>query len=28
VLPEKIVRKTSEKYLEAFRILTGHDLKG
>jgi phosphoribosylaminoimidazole-succinocarboxamide synthase len=26
VLPEAIVRKTSEKYLEAFRILTGRDL--
>ena len=26
VLPEDIVRKTSEKYLEAFRILTGRDL--
>jgi phosphoribosylaminoimidazole-succinocarboxamide synthase len=25
-LPEDIVRKTSEKYLEAFRILTGRDL--
>ncbi|HLY09633.1 MAG TPA: phosphoribosylaminoimidazolesuccinocarboxamide synthase [Planctomycetota bacterium] len=28
VLPDGIVRKTSDKYLEAFRILTGHDLKG
>jgi phosphoribosylaminoimidazole-succinocarboxamide synthase len=27
VLPEGIVRKTSEKYLEAFRILTGRDLE-
>ncbi len=26
-LPEEIVRKTSEKYLEAYRILTGRDLK-
>lgn len=26
VLPEDIVRKTSEKYLEAFRILTGREL--
>jgi phosphoribosylaminoimidazole-succinocarboxamide synthase len=26
VLPEDIVRRTSEKYLEAFRILTGRDL--
>jgi len=26
VLPEEIVRKTSEKYLEAFRTLTGRDL--
>ena len=26
VLPDDIVKKTSEKYLEAFRILTGHDL--
>src|SRR5882672_1702485 len=26
VLPDYIVRKTSEKYLEAFRILTGRDL--
>ncbi|HEV3025990.1 MAG TPA: phosphoribosylaminoimidazolesuccinocarboxamide synthase [Planctomycetota bacterium] len=26
VLPDEIVRKTSEKYLEAFRILTGRDL--
>jgi phosphoribosylaminoimidazole-succinocarboxamide synthase len=26
VLPDDIVRKTSEKYLEAFRILTGRDL--
>jgi len=25
-LPDKIVKKTSEKYLEAFKILTGHDL--
>jgi phosphoribosylaminoimidazole-succinocarboxamide synthase len=25
-LPEEIVRKTSEKYLEAFRILTGREL--
>ena len=25
-LPEDIVQKTSEKYLEAFRILTGRDL--
>ncbi len=28
VLPEGIVRKTSEKYLEAFRVLTGRDLRG
>ncbi len=28
VLPEEIVRKTSEKYLEAFRILTGRSLQG
>ena len=27
-LPEEIVRKTSEKYLEAFRVLTGRDLRG
>ena len=27
VLPEEIVRKTSEKYLEAFRVLTGRELK-
>ena len=27
VLPEEIVRKTSEKYLEAFRVLTGRDLR-
>jgi phosphoribosylaminoimidazole-succinocarboxamide synthase len=26
VLPDAIVQKTSEKYLEAFRVLTGHDL--
>jgi phosphoribosylaminoimidazole-succinocarboxamide synthase len=26
VLPDDIVRKTSEKYLEAFRVLTGRDL--
>ncbi|HVR83318.1 MAG TPA: phosphoribosylaminoimidazolesuccinocarboxamide synthase [Planctomycetota bacterium] len=26
VLPDEIVRKTSEKYLEAFRILTGREL--
>jgi phosphoribosylaminoimidazole-succinocarboxamide synthase len=26
VLPEEIVRKTSEKYLEAFRILTGREI--
>lgn len=26
VLPAEIVRKTSEKYLEAFRVLTGRDL--
>jgi len=26
VLPDSIVKKTSEKYLEAFRILTGRDL--
>jgi phosphoribosylaminoimidazole-succinocarboxamide synthase len=26
VLPEDIVKKTSEKYLEAFRVLTGHEL--
>jgi phosphoribosylaminoimidazole-succinocarboxamide synthase len=26
-LPEEIVRKTSEKYLEIYRILTGQDLK-
>jgi phosphoribosylaminoimidazole-succinocarboxamide synthase len=26
VLPDDIVKKTSEKYLEAFRILTGHEL--
>ena len=26
VLPENIVKKTSEKYLEAFRVLTGRDL--
>jgi len=26
LLPDDIVRKTSEKYLEAFRVLTGHDL--
>ncbi len=26
VLPEEIVRRTSEKYLEAFRVLTGRDL--
>jgi phosphoribosylaminoimidazole-succinocarboxamide synthase len=25
-LPEEIVRKTSEKYLESFRVLTGRDL--
>src|SRR6185369_768931 len=25
-LPDEIVRRTSEKYLEAYRILTGHDL--
>ncbi len=28
VLPEEIVRKTSDKYLEAFRVLTGRDLRG
>jgi phosphoribosylaminoimidazole-succinocarboxamide synthase len=27
VLPDEIVRKTSEKYLEAFRVLTGKELK-
>ena len=27
-LPEEIVRKTGEKYLEAFRILTGRDFSG
>ena len=27
VLPEDIVRKTSEKYLEAFRVLTGRELR-
>ena len=27
VLPDEIVRKTSEKYLEAFRVLTGRELK-
>ena len=27
VLPEEIVRKTSEKYLEAFRLLTGRELQ-
>ena len=27
VLPEEIVRKTSEKYLEAFRVLTGRELR-
>ena len=27
VLPDNIVKKTSEKYLEAFRILTGRDLR-
>jgi phosphoribosylaminoimidazole-succinocarboxamide synthase len=27
VLPDAIVKKTSEKYLEAFRILTGRDLR-
>jgi phosphoribosylaminoimidazole-succinocarboxamide synthase len=26
-LPDEIVRKTSEKYLEAFRVLTGRELK-
>ncbi len=26
VLPEEVVRKTSEKYLEAFRLLTGREL--
>jgi len=26
VLPDDIVKKTSEKYLEAFRVLTGHEL--
>jgi phosphoribosylaminoimidazole-succinocarboxamide synthase len=26
-LPEDIVRKTSEKYLEAFRVLTGRELR-
>ena len=26
VLPENIVKKTSEKYLEAFKVLTGRDL--
>jgi phosphoribosylaminoimidazole-succinocarboxamide synthase len=26
VLPDDIVKKTSEKYLEAFRVLTGRDL--
>jgi phosphoribosylaminoimidazole-succinocarboxamide synthase len=26
VLPDKIVRKTSEKYLEAFKVLTGREL--
>jgi phosphoribosylaminoimidazole-succinocarboxamide synthase len=26
VLPEEIVRKTSEKYLEAYKVLTGRDL--
>ncbi|HLF92847.1 MAG TPA: phosphoribosylaminoimidazolesuccinocarboxamide synthase [Planctomycetota bacterium] len=26
-LPDEIVRKTSEKYLEAFRVLTGKELK-
>jgi phosphoribosylaminoimidazole-succinocarboxamide synthase len=26
VLPEEIVRKTSDKYLEAFRVLTGREL--
>jgi len=25
-LPDDVVRRTSEKYLEAFRLLTGHDL--
>jgi phosphoribosylaminoimidazole-succinocarboxamide synthase len=28
VLPEEIVRKTSEKYLEAFRVITGRELRG
>jgi phosphoribosylaminoimidazole-succinocarboxamide synthase len=27
VLPDEIVQKTSEKYLEAFRILTGNELR-
>lgn len=27
-LPDEIVRKTSEKYLEAYRVLTGRDLRG
>jgi phosphoribosylaminoimidazole-succinocarboxamide synthase len=26
-LPEEVVRKTSEKYLDAFKAITGHDLK-
>ncbi|HEY0565629.1 MAG TPA: phosphoribosylaminoimidazolesuccinocarboxamide synthase [Terriglobales bacterium] len=26
-LPENVVQKTSEKYREAFRVLTGHDLE-
>jgi phosphoribosylaminoimidazole-succinocarboxamide synthase len=25
-LPDEIARKTSEKYLESFRVLTGRDL--
>jgi phosphoribosylaminoimidazole-succinocarboxamide synthase len=26
-LPDEIVRKTGEKYLEAFRVLTGKEIK-
>ena len=25
-LPENVIKKTSEKYLEAFRLITGDDL--
>jgi phosphoribosylaminoimidazole-succinocarboxamide synthase len=26
VLPEEVVRRTSEKYMEAYRLLTGREL--